>query len=154
MKKNVLNIYLSNMKGVLFSFVLSLTLRAVLPLGTLLQSEVTKTVIDEGLVNQKFDLLPKLIVILLAIQLIRSVTSYILRIVLHNASQTMLFGVRKNLYETIQRQDMEFFRKYPTGELMSRMSSDLDWMRYSVSFFLPNDKFHRYTSHSDHSHAP
>ena len=138
MKKNVLNIYLSNMKGVLFSFVLSLTLRAVLPLGTLLQSEVTKTVIDEGLVNQKFDLLPKLIVILLAIQLIRSVTSYILRIVLHNASQTMLFGVRKNLYETIQRQDMEFFRKYPTGELMSRMSSDLDWMRYSVSFFLPN----------------
>ena len=133
-----MNIYLSNMKGVLVPFIISLAIRAILPLGTLLQSEVTKTVIDEGLVSQKYDLLPKLIIALLAIQLIRSITSYILRIVLHNSSQTMLFGVRKKLYESIQRQDMEFFRKYPTGELMSRLSSDLDWMRYSVSFFLPN----------------
>ena len=126
------------MKGVLIPFIIALAIRAVLPIGTLLQSEVTKNVIDEGLVEQKYDLLPKLIIALLAIQLIRSVTSYILRIVLHNSSQTMLFGVRKKLYESIQRQDMEFFKKYPTGELMSRLSSDLDWMRYSVSFFLPN----------------
>ena len=138
MKKNIMNIYLSNMKGVLIPFIIALAIRAVLPIGTLLQSEVTKNVIDEGLVEQKYDLLPKLIIALLAIQLIRSVTSYILRIVLHNSSQTMLFGVRKKLYESIQRQDMEFFKKYPTGELMSRLSSDLDWMRYSVSFFLPN----------------
>ncbi len=126
------------MKGVLIPFIMSLVLRAILPLGTVLQSEVTKNIIDRGLVGQQFDILPGLIAVLLAVQFVRSVASYILRIVLHNTSQTMLFGVRKHLYETIQKQDTEFFRKYPTGELMSRMSSDLDWMRYSVSFFLPN----------------
>lgn len=126
------------MKGVLAAFIAVLIARSILPLGTIIQSDITKNIIDKGLYEQQFDLLPTMIIALIAVQFIRSVSNYILRIVLHNTSQTMLLNIRKNLYKNMQRQDMEFFKKYPTGELMSRMSSDLDWMRYSVSFFLPN----------------
>ncbi len=138
MKKNTFNIYWSNMKGVRAAFIISLVLRSILPLGSIFQSDITKNIVDEGLVAKNFDLLPVLVLALIAIQLIRSVFNYILRIVLHNTSQTVLLNVRKNLYSNMQRQDMDFFKKYPTGELMSRMSSDLDWIRYSISFFLPN----------------
>ena len=138
MKKRILNIYLSNMRGVFTSFLIALFIRAILPFGTIIQSDLTKNVIDEGLVAGKFDLLPILVAALISVQLIRSVLAYVLRIVFHTSSQTMLFNVRKKLYENMQRQDMEFFKKYPTGELMSRLSSDLDWMRYSISFFIPN----------------
>ena len=49
-------------------------------------------------------------------------------------SQHVLFKVRNFLYDKIQRQDMNFYSKYRTGDLMTRVTGDLDAVRHMVAW--------------------
>ena len=45
---------------------------------------------------------------------------------IRDRSQTVLYRVRNFLYDKIQRQDMTFYSTYRTGDLMTRVTGDLD----------------------------
>jgi ATP-binding cassette subfamily B protein len=49
-------------------------------------------------------------------------------------SQQVLFKVRNFLYDKIQRQDMKFYNTYRTGDLMTRVTGDLDAVRHMVAW--------------------
>ena len=49
-------------------------------------------------------------------------------------SQHVLFKVRNFLYDKIQRQDMNFYSTYRTGDLMTRVTGDLDAVRHMVAW--------------------
>jgi ATP-binding cassette subfamily B protein len=49
-------------------------------------------------------------------------------------SQAVLFKVRNFLYDKIQRQDMKFYSTYRTGDLMTRVTGDLDAVRHMVAW--------------------
>ncbi|MBQ6408714.1 MAG: ABC transporter ATP-binding protein [Butyrivibrio sp.] len=49
-------------------------------------------------------------------------------------SQQVLFRVRNFLYDKIQRQDMKFYGTYRTGDLMTRVTGDLDAVRHMVAW--------------------
>ncbi len=51
-----------------------------------------------------------------------------------NVSQQVLFRVRNFLYDKIQRQDMKFYGTYRTGDLMTRVTGDLDAVRHMVAW--------------------
>lgn len=50
------------------------------------------------------------------------------------ASQTVLYRVRTVLYDKVQRQDMSFYNTYRTGDLMTRMTGDLDAVRHMIAW--------------------
>ena len=49
-------------------------------------------------------------------------------------SQHVLFKVRNFLYDKIQRQDMKFYSAYRTGDLMTRLTGDLDAVRHMLAW--------------------
>ena len=49
-------------------------------------------------------------------------------------SQHALYRIRTTLYDKVQRQDMTFYAKYRTGDLMTRMTGDLDAVRHMVAW--------------------
>ena len=51
-------------------------------------------------------------------------------------SQAVLFRVRNFLYDKIQRQDMKFYSTYRTGDLMTRVTGDLDAVRHMVAWVI------------------
>ena len=51
-----------------------------------------------------------------------------------HVSQTVLYRVRNYLYDKIQRQDMTFYSTYRTGDLMTRLTGDLDAIRHMVAW--------------------
>lgn len=51
-------------------------------------------------------------------------------------SQTMLYNVRSKLFEKIEHQDMKFFAKYRTGDLMTRLTGDLDAVRHMIAWVI------------------
>ncbi|WP_051538339.1 ABC transporter ATP-binding protein [Butyrivibrio proteoclasticus] len=51
-------------------------------------------------------------------------------------SQAVLFKVRNFLYDKIQRQDMKFYSTYRTGDLMTRVTGDLDAVRHMVAWVI------------------
>ena len=51
-------------------------------------------------------------------------------------SQHTLYRVRNFLYDKIQRQDMKFYSTYRTGDLMTRVTGDLDAVRHNIAWIV------------------
>ena len=51
-------------------------------------------------------------------------------------SQEFLYRVRNFLYNKVQRQDMKFYSTYRTGDLMTRLTGDLDACRHMLAWVI------------------
>jgi len=52
------------------------------------------------------------------------------------SSQGALYRVRKYLFDNIQKQDAGFYGYYRTGDIMTRLSGDLDMVRHSLAWII------------------
>lgn len=68
--------------------------------------------------------------------LLRSGLAYFTMMQYEHASQNMLYRIRIYLYNKIQGQDMEYYDHNRTGDLMTKMTGDLDMVRHSVAWVI------------------
>ena len=76
----------------------------------------------------------RLIIIMVALTLFRVTVVYLDCMAYESVSQYALFRIRNFLYDKIQRQDMKFYSTYRTGDLMTRVTGDLDAVRHNVAW--------------------
>jgi len=66
---------------------------------------------------------------LIAISLIKGVFLYSQRWILIGVSREIEFDLRNDLFRQLERQDSGFYQEYRTGDLMARMTNDLNAVR-------------------------
>ena len=47
-----------------------------------------------------------------------------------------MYNLRRRLFTVLQYQEMKFFDRNRTGDLMTRLSADLDWCRHFTSYLV------------------
>lgn len=108
---------------------------SVLTSGLLLVNPaLSQRLIDEVIVPQNAEPLLGILGIMLAVKLGREGLRYLMVMLLETSSQNMIFNLRRNLFEKLQYSDIRFYDRHRTGDLMTRMSADLDWCRHFVSY--------------------
>lgn len=85
---------------------------------------------------QKKDLLLWLIAGMVVFTAVRVCLQYACNMYYETASQGMLYRIRTGLFRSIEDQDMEFYDTFRTGDLMTRMTGDLDLCRHMVSWVI------------------
>lgn len=75
-----------------------------------------------------------LIIMMVCFTLLRCAITYFDCMAYEQVSQESLYRVRNYLYDKIQRQDMTFYSTYRTGDLMTRMTGDLDAVRHMIAW--------------------
>jgi len=80
------------------------------------------------------DLLYQLLIAMVGFTLLRTVIVYTDCIAYERVSQRALYRIRNFLYDKIQRQDMTFYSTYRTGDLMTRVTGDLDAVRHMIAW--------------------
>ncbi|MBR6898196.1 MAG: ABC transporter ATP-binding protein [Lachnospiraceae bacterium] len=68
--------------------------------------------------------------------ILRTIIVYGDCMIYEHVSQKVLFRVRNKLYDKIQRQDMTFYSTFRTGDLMTRVTGDLDAVRHMVAWVI------------------
>ena len=71
---------------------------------------------------------------MVGVTVLRTVIVYLDCMSYEHVSQHVLFRVRNYLYDKIQRQDMKFYSTFRTGDLMTRVTGDLDAVRHMVAW--------------------
>lgn len=66
----------------------------------------------------------------------RTLIQYNSNMLYERCSQGMLAKIRNYLFANVQKQDMTFYGKNRTGDLMTRLSGDLDMVRHSVAWIV------------------
>ncbi len=100
----------------------------------LVNPALSRRLIDDVIMAQNPEPLLSILGIMLAVKLGREGLRYLMIILLETDSQNMIFNLRRRLYEKMQYNDMRFFDNNRTGDLMTRMSADLDWCRHFMSY--------------------
>lgn len=91
---------------------------------------------DSAVANleQHRDWLLWLLVGMVGLTFLRTFLVYHTCMIFERVSQGMLYRIRNRLFRKILNQDMGFYDRYRTGDLMTRLTGDLDAVRHMVAW--------------------
>lgn len=97
---------------------------------------VSGLIVDDVIQGGQLSLLPKLTAILLSVTLLRSVLRFWYQVVFERCSQGVLYDMRDCFYRKLLQEDLSFYSKRKTGDLMSRQTGDMDAIRHFVAYII------------------
>ena len=77
-----------------------------------------------------------LIAMMIGLTVLRVVIVYLDCMAFEHVSQSVLANIRNYLFNKMQYQDMTFYATYRTGDLMTRMTGDMDAIRHNIAWVI------------------
>ncbi|WP_253203396.1 ABC transporter ATP-binding protein [Clostridium estertheticum] len=96
------------------------------------------TIVDKVIMGKESNILIPLLGVITAVILLRSTLRYIFLILLENMSQDSIFDIRNDIYSNLQKLDFDFFDKTSTGDIMNKMTGDIDAVRHFLAWVCYN----------------
>ena len=133
-----------NMKGYRLIYLVGILGTIVYNVMQLTVPYITQNIIDlfltgdeaaANLVNKR-DLFFQLIIAMIVLTFVRTLVVYLVCMDVEHVSQKVLYRVRTHLFDKIERQDMSFYSTYRTGDLMTRVTGDLDAVRHMIAWVI------------------
>ena len=94
---------------------------------------LVKPALDDIFLKKNADMLKWIPLAVIFIYLVKGSCSYFQTILMNFIGQRIVADLRYRLYEQIQKQSLTFFAKHHTGELMSRITNDVNSIQHAVS---------------------
>ena len=101
---------------------------------TLVNPALTQRLVDDVIVAQNAEPLMGILMVMLVVKLGREALRYMMVVFMEKDGQNVMYNLRLKLFTKLQYNDMRYFDKHRAGDLMTRMSGDLEWCRHFVSF--------------------
>lgn len=95
----------------------------------LIMPYITRSVVNDVIVAGQLSLLLKLCGFILLLTALRAGSGYLRAMLLEHASQSVAYDLRCGLYEHLHAMPYGFYDKHRVGEIMSRMTGDLEGIR-------------------------
>lgn len=133
-----------NMKGYRVLYVVGTSGTVVYSVMQLTVPFVTQKLIDlfltgddaaANLVNRR-TLFYQMIIAMAALTFLRTLIVYLTCMSVEHVSQKALYRIRTYLFDKIERQDMKFYSTFRTGDLMTRLTGDLDAVRHMIAWVI------------------
>ena len=136
-----------NLKGWRAMFIMGVVLSVFTSAISIVNPKLSQLLVDhvivgvknaDGVVVHHTEMLFPILAAMVGVQLGISSLRYLMIALHEKASQNLLSRLRGKLYDNLQRQDMRFYDTYRTGDLMTRLTGDLDLVRYFVAWDVRN----------------
>lgn len=141
-KKSKLAWLWENMHGYRILFIISILGTIVYNAMQLVVPIFTQQIVDNFLtpgpnykrVSEHQELFVSLIVAMIVLTVVRVTVVYLVCMGCEHVSQKVLYRVRTFLFDKIEHQDMKFYATFRTGDLMTRLTGDLDAIRHMIAW--------------------
>lgn len=110
-----------------FSALVVLALNLLIP-------QFIRVVIDEALLGGRFFLLPWIAVGIVLVTLIKGIFAFFERYLMEKVAQKIIYALRNRLYVHLQQLPFSFYEATPTGQIMSRVTADVDMLKRFYGF--------------------
>lgn len=122
-----------------FAMVLAVVSSAICVVFPFVTQQITDKILlgeiqGDGTRLHRTDLLAGLIAVMLGAQLLRSVVKATINYTLEYVSQEVLQQIRHQLYEVLCGQDLGFYSRCRAGDIMTRLTGDLDMVRHTIAW--------------------
>lgn len=117
-------------------YMLGMSLSVVSTLMLLINPYFSAKLVDDVIIAGNTEPLLGLLFAMLLTQFLRLSVRYGMIVCLEHATQSMLMTLQGRLFEVLQHQEMAFFNRNRTGDLMTRLSGDVDWCRHFMAYIV------------------
>lgn len=97
---------------------------------------VSGIIIDKVIKQSQYDLLLKLCVLMLGATVIKSIIRFSYQIMFETISQGAYMKIRESMYQKLQNMDFKFFDTTRTGDIMARMTGDMETVRHLIAWVI------------------
>ncbi len=135
----------ARMKGFRKRYIFALCSTVLLSVLSLGNSVITANIMDlvfeplqaTGVVTEEIvSQLVVLVAVLIGFTLFRTGFGYLSVMTYESCSQKLIYGLRRDLYKNMQEQDQAFYSRNRTGDLMTRLTGDMDMIRFMVAWVI------------------
>lgn len=103
------------------------------------------TLLAEGVMNKihgtggiDFAAVARVLILTLALYFIGAIAQYIQALIMTNVTQKIVYKMRRDISEKINRMPIGYFERVQTGEILSRITNDVDTLGQSLSQSISN----------------
>ena len=131
-----------NMEGFRGRYVFALFSSVLLAVCELANPFITGSIMDQvfypiqegaGITDVLTQTLFNSVILLIGFTLFRTVYNYFTLMNYESCSQKLIYKLRRDLYANMQKQDMRFYGMNRTGDLMTRLTGDMDMVRHATA---------------------
>ena len=122
-----------NMGKMVFGMILSVCCVVFNIISPILYAKIIDDVIEGG----RSELLSSLCWGAIACAVLYVICTYSSQFLLELGSQNTERDLRKQLYAKLQKMDQNYYGANRTGDLMMKLTGDLDWVRHFTIFLIP-----------------
>lgn len=101
---------------------------------TVVYPMILQITIDRAVIGKEYDLIPQLIVIFVGSMVIKGICTYIYQYTGDLFGIHSVYRLRNALYEKLQFLSFKYYDNAKTGDLMSRLTADVEGFRFFLSF--------------------
>ena len=123
-----------DMKLLLWGIVVGMVSTGMIFINPVIYSHI----IDDVLTGGRMELLAPYLWAVIGCTLLRAGVIYANAMMLETATQNTIRRLRLYLYDKLGTLDTAFYSKNRTGDLMMKLSGDLDWVRHFLVWIVPN----------------
>jgi ATP-binding cassette, subfamily B, multidrug efflux pump len=91
-------------------------------------------IVDEVILGDNEGLLWKLLAIMIAVVIIKTIIRYNYQLMFERVSQNVIYNIREKLYNRLQILDFSFYDRNRTGDIMARMTGDMEAVRHFTAW--------------------
>lgn len=133
-----------NMKGDRALYIFALFLTILSQSMYIITPYFTQQIVDTFLIGENAaenlrngsGILLNMLFAMVGFTLLRGIIQYSANMSFEKTSQGLIYRIRKVLFDKIEAQDASFYNRYRTGDIMTRVTSDLDMIRHSVAWII------------------
>lgn len=133
-----------NMKGDRAVYIFALCMTVICQSMYIITPYITQQITDTYLVGEQAaenlrtdaDRLVFMLLVMVGFTLLRCIIQYTSNMCYEHASQGIIYRVRKVLFDKIESQSAAFYDIYRTGDIMTRVTGDLEMVRHSIAWII------------------
>ncbi|MCM0649550.1 ABC transporter ATP-binding protein/permease [Clostridium swellfunianum] len=99
---------------------------------------ISGKIVDKVIIQGDKSLLVMLLVSMIGATFLKSVIRYFFQMTFERVSQNVIFNLREKIYSRLQELDFDFYNQNRTGDIMARMTGDMDAVRHFVAWVVYN----------------
>jgi len=110
-------------------------------INPIVQGKIVDEVIEGGMLEK---LLP-FVLLMVGNTVVRAALRYTYLYMFENVSQNVVYNARRDVFRKVQELDFDFFDRTKTGDIMARITGDLDAVRHFTAYVLYSIFMHTVT---------
>jgi ATP-binding cassette, subfamily B, multidrug efflux pump len=117
-----------------FNLFFGLSLSLIISALNMVNPNLAGEIVDKVILGHQNQLLLPFLGIMVGVTIVKTFIRYNYQLMFERISQGVIFSLREQLYDRIHQLDFSFYDRTKTGDIMARMTGDLDAVRHFIAW--------------------